>query len=107
MIELKVTFWYWHWTPITVQSSVPKSTSQPVMLPDATSTNSFGSYVASVAIWIVCPFIELGTSAAIRSTLPNELGVEGVLELPHAVRIISPAIVRTPFLIWTSSGFLN
>src|SRR4029077_14263588 len=65
MMSEKVTLLMVQATPRTAQTSLASSTSHPSRLPVLGSTNSFGAYVASVAIWRGAAALTAeGTSAA-------------------------------------------
>src|ERR1700686_3754534 len=65
MMSEKVTLLIVQDTPSTAQTSLASWGSHPMRLPVLGSTNSFGAYVASVAIWRgAAALIAAGTSAA-------------------------------------------
>src|SRR5450631_2141323 len=77
MMSEKVTLLIVQGTPSTAQTCLASSTSHPTTFPVVGSTNSFGAYDASVAIWRgAAALIAAGTSAAMDAWVVGNGGPE-------------------------------
>src|SRR5580704_13723794 len=83
MMSPKVTLLMVHGTPRTAHTSLASSMSQPTRSPVFGSTNSFGAYEASEAIWSGAAFlIADGTSDAMFAWTVGPVGPELAGEEP-------------------------